>query len=108
MSIIILPRMTRSPLSLAASKPISQLSDSALLNDYGAALPPSKGAKFRGIDDEPADAKQIIFHRPRLWTPYWEKAGNPAIRQKWQKKDSGSARKEKQQIRENVPPPESP
>jgi hypothetical protein len=26
----------------------------------------------------------------------------------WAKKDSGSARKEKQQIRKHVPPPESP
>jgi hypothetical protein len=30
------------------------------------------------------------------------------IRAGRQKKDSGSARKEKQQIRKNVPPPESP
>jgi hypothetical protein len=39
-----------------------------------------------------------------------EETGNPAVRlgAGRQKKDSGSARKEKQQIRENVPPPESP
>jgi hypothetical protein len=34
----------------------------------------------------------------------WQSCNSSAMA----KKDSGSARKEKQQIRENVPPPESP
>ena len=45
---------------------ITYRGDVAVFNNDRAPLPSAEGAKLRGIDNEPADAKKILLHSPCL------------------------------------------
>src|SRR6187200_1418276 len=85
-----LPLRLRAALGTSQDIVVAYGGDPAALDEDGSVAPRAEGAKFRGVDDEPADAKQVVHNdavrrtserATRVATPdLWSDAGTKKIR----------------------------